>query len=43
LLNIVVAFDAWGGPLPPPTKPTRGKENPEDPGTADKPVAPAAP
>lgn len=25
LLNILVIFDAWGGPLPPPVKPSRGK------------------
>ncbi len=25
LLNILVVFDAWGGPLPPPAKPQRGK------------------
>ncbi|MCC6511244.1 MAG: hypothetical protein IT423_19235 [Pirellulaceae bacterium] len=27
LLNILVIFDAWGGPLPPPVKPTRGKDD----------------
>jgi hypothetical protein len=30
LLNILVIFDAWGGPLPPPAKPSRGNENSED-------------
>jgi hypothetical protein len=32
LLNILVVFDAWGGPLPPPTKPTRDKSEPQDTG-----------
>lgn len=27
LLNILVIFDAWGGPLPPPAKPARGKQD----------------
>lgn len=33
LLNILVVFDAWGGPLPPPAKPQRGKssDTPESP------------
>lgn len=29
LLNILVVFDAWGGPLPPPAKPQRGKSKDE--------------
>ncbi len=36
LLNILVVFDAYGGPLPPPAKPQRGQkkdaaESPPDP------------
>lgn len=32
LLNVLVIFDAWGGPLPPPAKPTKGKEPSPEPG-----------
>lgn len=35
LLNILVVFDAWGGPLPPPAKPQRGK--PSDTDTPESP------
>ncbi len=40
LLNILVIFDAWGGPLPPPVKPQRGKpsDDPESP-PPDNPAA----
>lgn len=41
LLNILVIFDAWGGPLPPPVKPTRGKHGPPDTGPTDS-AEPAA-
>ncbi|MGN6547414.1 MAG: DUF6677 family protein [Aureliella sp.] len=35
LLNILVVFDAWGGPLPPPVKPPRGKKDFEDAGASE--------
>lgn len=35
LLNILVVFDAWGGPLPPPAKPTRGSPDSSDPDAAE--------
>lgn len=39
LLNILVVFDAWGGPLPPPAKPQRKPTDPADspPGQAKNP------
>ena len=41
LLNILVIFDAWGGPLPPPAKPTRGSPESDEtgPSNAGPPVA----
>lgn len=35
LLNILVIFDAWGGPLPPPAKPVRDKLKSEDTGSSE--------
>ena len=35
LLNILVIFDAWGGPLPPPAKPVRGKQRLQETGPPD--------
>lgn len=37
LLNILVIFDAWGGPLPPPVKPPRGSRKPQETGPPDTP------